>query len=103
MYNPLPSCLTIKESSISGLGLFATEDIPVGTKLGMSHLYHLSKWVRTPLGGFYNHSEEPNCKKYRKKNQYQKWYDLTTIKDIKKGEEITVSYTFYKIKEEKVS
>ena len=27
MYNPLPDYITIKESSINGLGLFATEDI----------------------------------------------------------------------------
>ena len=90
MYRPLPSCLTIKESDTHGLGLFATKDIPAGVSLGMSHLKHHAKWIRTPLGGFYNHSEEPNCFKKREKNVFKDWYELTTLRDIKAGEEILV-------------
>ena len=39
MYRPLPDCVTIKDSLIDGLGLFATKDIPKGTYLGISHIY----------------------------------------------------------------
>jgi len=35
MYKPLPESLTIKQSGINGLGLFATEGIAQGTNLGM--------------------------------------------------------------------
>ena len=38
MYKPLPKVVTIKESSIEGLGLFAPEDIPVNTLIGRIHV-----------------------------------------------------------------
>jgi len=31
MFNPLPSSITIKESAVHGLGLFAVQKIPKGT------------------------------------------------------------------------
>ncbi len=37
MYKPLPDSVTIKESSIQGLGLFATERITKGTLIGITH------------------------------------------------------------------
>ena len=64
-YSPLPYFLTIKQSDIEGLGLFAKENIDRGVDLGVSHVHHhkfLNSYIRTPLGGFVNHSEEPNCK-----------------------------------------
>jgi len=33
MYKPLPNQLTIKKSSIDGLGLYATEDIKAGEEI----------------------------------------------------------------------
>lgn len=96
-YKPLPDNLTIKNSKIEGLGLFATEDIPHGTYLGESHIKLNSQIIRTPLGAFYNHSDEPNAIKAERSNQYKRWYELYATKDIKAGEEITVSYTFYKV------
>jgi len=98
MYRPLPDCLTIKNSEVDGLGVFAKEDIPADTFLGVSHIKIRSDWNRTPLGGFYNHSDNANCKKYLKKNMFSQMYHLWTTKDIKEGEEITVEYTLYKIK-----
>ena len=91
MYRPLPDFLTIKQSKIEGLGLFATEDISDGTILGISHHHLPNKLIRTPLGGFYNHSDNPNCKR----EHYGTEYILIAIQDIKAGDEITVSYTFY--------
>ena len=64
MYQALPNYLTIKKSTIHGLGLFASKRIPQGTNLGVSHVKEESgefenNYIRTPLGGFYNHSNDP--------------------------------------------
>ena len=117
-YQPLPSCLTIQKSEIHGLGLFATENIPQGTNLGIAHVLipHAEKtfpqsYCRTPLGGFYNHSDTPNCEI---KSMIKYFYnpashhrlvttimELFTIKDIKEGQEVTSKYLLYKINENK--
>lgn len=112
-YRPLPKYLTIKPSSIEGLGLFAIEDIPKGTDLGVSHIKTNVGFnediVRTPLGGFYNHSDNPNTKRFQSDydcirdsdNEFEiitTEYSLKTLRDIKAGEEITVKYTLYKPK-----
>ena len=102
MYQPLPEHLTIAPSSIHRLGLFTEENLEQGTNLGMSHLKFDEEIIRTPLGGFINHSDEPNCvrAKLRYTNQakfdYIKW-NLIVIRDIKKGEELTVTYKFYTV------
>jgi SET domain-containing protein len=88
MYRPLPEFLTIKESHIEGLGLFTTERIKEGTLLGISHRFIQKELVRTPLGGFYNHSETPNCH-----TESTLWaVRLFTLRDIEAGEEITARY-----------
>lgn len=92
-FKPLPDSLTIKKSKLHGLGLFAEKNINKNTYLGLSHIQYIDDLIRTPLGGFYNHSDNPNCKKIKTGN----YYHLYTIKDIKKGEEITVKYTFYDV------
>ena len=104
MYKPLPDSLTIKQSGINGLGLFAKEDITGGKNFGMSHIKLNGNMVRTPLGGFINHSDTPNTVKVERlmtnesgvKFNYKKW-NLITLRDIKKEEELTVAYTFYNI------
>ena len=106
MYKPLPVSLTIKQSGIDGLGLFAKEGIAQGTNLGMSHLEIGGYIIRTPLGGFINHSGDANCVKVELrminedkpdfKLDYKKW-NLITLRDIKEGEELTVRYTFYNV------
>ena len=68
-YKPLPDSLTIKSSHIEGLGIFATETIREGTDLGMTHLIHNDDIFRTPLGGFLNHSDEPNCARVELNNK----------------------------------
>jgi len=63
MYKPLPKQLTIKKSPIEGLGLYATEDIKKNSFIGVTHVrdeQFENKYIRTPVGGFYNHSNEPN-------------------------------------------
>ena len=62
MYRPLPKELTIKNSVIEGLGIFATTNIKANTFIGVTHIrdeQFENKYIRTPLGGFYNHSNDP--------------------------------------------
>ena len=66
MYKPLPNCLTIKKSPIEGLGLYAKETIEANCFIGITHIQDKdfdNGYIRTPLGGFYNHSNEPNVRR----------------------------------------
>ena len=38
-WRPLPDFLTIGNSKIEGLGLFALKDLPEGKDLGMTHIF----------------------------------------------------------------
>ena len=95
-YRPLPENLTIRKSKIEGLGLFAYRKIPHDTILGMTHykkvLGHETEdnLIRTPLGGFINHSDNPNCELIDE-DDYKK---LKTIKKIEMGKELTITYDF---------
>ena len=105
-YKPLPDSIHISCSPIEGMGIFATEKIEKGTNLGMTHFKLKKTLVRTPLGGFLNHEDNANCTKvelrmFDESNpsqplNYKKW-NLVTMRDIKKGEELTLKYSFYKI------
>jgi SET domain-containing protein len=95
MYKPLPDEVEIRDSEIHGKGLFAKFIINKGKNLGMTHVYDSEaedNRIRTPLGGFINHSEEPNCELIK----IGKYYYLITSKDIMPDEEITLEYTLYK-------
>ena len=101
MYKPLPESVTIKASGIHDLGLFANQKINRTTNLGTTHIKIGDTIFRTPLGGFINHSNEPNCAKVELHGNghepIRKKWNLVTLKDIKKGEEMTLRYTFYNI------
>ena len=114
MYKPLPHGLFIEESGINGQGLYTNAKLAEGTNLGMSHVELGKLMLRTPMGGFINHSSKPNCTKVKSLLTRQQWnhrtnlpndkydhnftkWDLVTIKDIEEGEELTVHYTFYTI------
>ena len=99
-YKPLPESLTIKKSPIHGLGVFATCDISSGIELGIAHINIVDfpqGYCRTPLGGFYNHSDEPNCELIDSDTMTFYVKRLVTIKDIAEGEEITCTYTLYSL------
>jgi|TARA_A100001011_G_C14302035_1_gene841230 hypothetical protein len=104
MYKPLPDGLTIKESSVQGLGLFATKDFDSDVVLGIVHVLNKNfphGSIRTALGAFYNHSDMPNCK-----NVSGFWHQLPvkyliTTRKIKAGEELTAKYTLYNDFEDK--
>ncbi len=95
-YRPLPEGLTIKDSSVHGLGLFATQDIVKGVELGITHVHNdkfENNYIRTPLGGFINHSDKPNAQLISVGSTMR----LTTIKFIKKGDELFTKYELYEI------
>ena len=97
MYKPLPDYITIKESPINGLGLFTTEKIKAHSLIGVTH--HPRKeseagYIRTPLGGFGNHSDDPNCNKILMEDG--SWW-IGAKQDIEPGEELTWQYTLYNV------
>ena len=103
MYRPLPDGITIGKSGIDGLGVVATRDFKKDIVLGIVHIRNKNfphGFIRTALGAFYNHNDNPNCVVL---NGY--WHQipvkyLVTSKDIKEGDELTAKYSLYSIKEE---
>ena len=105
-YRPLPKEVRLGFSKIHDIGVFAKEKIERGRDLGISHIQLGKELYRTPLGGFINHSDDPNCTKsmfrvtnandFTPKMDYKAW-KLFTLDDIEPGEELTLTYTFYKI------
>tara|TARA_B100000287_G_scaffold428709_1_gene480563 strand:+ start:766 stop:1107 length:342 start_codon:yes stop_codon:yes gene_type:complete len=95
-YRPLPKELYIGMSKIEGNGIFTLHLLEEKKELGISHIkydsgdFH-SDYIRTPLGGFINHSEEPNCELY----ECGEYLKMRTIKPIKAGEELTLTYNLY--------
>ena len=113
--------LTIKDSKIDGLGLFSKTKIQKNSFIGITHVKNIDfqdNYIRTPLGGFYNHSKNPNVTKLSsntlpkydfgqnieekiketledKNNNNLKYFYLVSLKDIEPGEEILAKYTFY--------
>jgi len=99
MYRPLPKQVTIKKSYIEGLGLFASENIPMNSKLGISHVKDKrfeDGYIRTPLGGFVNHADVPNCEFYKEDD----YIILRTIRPINIGNELTAEYWLYNVEED---
>jgi len=106
MYKPLPKQLTVKNSVIEGLGLFATEVIKKYSFIGVTHVrdeQFENKYIRTPLGGFYNHSNQPNVIRMVSdslpKLKFGDQVDPTkSTQELKKGEN-NVESSFYHLQE----
>lgn len=84
---------------MEGLGLFSTRPIAKGKVLGITHVkdkLFQHGVIRTPLGGFINHSNFPNCELIKG----NKVFLLRTLVEIITGEEITVKYELYNPEEE---
>ena len=103
-WRPLPNQITIKESKIEGLGIFATEDLPPNTDLGISHVYDQrfpDNYIRLPLGAFINHHEMPNCRAIVSESHETlgeiKHIRIITDKSILSGEELTLNYIINKL------
>ena len=102
-YRPLPEGLTIRESSIEGLGLFATKHFKKNTIIGITHVRDKRfqhGLIRTPLGGFINHSDDPNTETIgsgKSRDIDPGVLVLRSIRDIGPGEEILLKYSLYKL------
>jgi hypothetical protein len=96
-YKPLPDGLFIKDSNIEGQGLFTNRDLTIGCNLGTSHYRVGVPFIRTPLGGFINHSNTPNCSRVetRISSLTTKW-NVIVVENIAAGDELTLKYTMYK-------
>jgi hypothetical protein len=108
-YRPLPNGLYIGASSIEGQGVYSSRALAKGCQLGETHYriatndnpsMHMEEnktiLIRTPLGGFINHSDKPNCHRsqVRIKPGFDKWI-ITVIEDVNPGDELTLKYTMY--------
>ena len=103
-WRPLPDFLTIRESKIEGLGVFAIKPLKEGTDLGMTHIFDprfQDQYIRLPLGAFINHHEIPNCKAvFAEKDPFigsLKHIRIVTQNAIPAGTEITVKYVINKL------
>lgn len=92
-YRALPEGLFIRSSPIAGQGIFSRNSMNEGTELGMSHIIINEEIIRTPLGGFINHSDLPNCEKYQVDNRYY----IKVIRPVGPMEELFLKYTFYNV------
>lgn len=94
-HQPLPDNIYIDQSPIHGMGLFAKVDIPQGHDFGITHVKDdrfPNGLIRTPMGGFVNHSYDPNLEMIEIDDTIR----MKTIKSVKKNEELTVNYSpFY--------
>jgi len=95
-YKPIPPEVTIKESPIDGLGLFSVESIEEGIIVGLTHKSEFNfedGYIRTPLGGFINHSDHPNCRLVPRAIDNGHVLYLETLRTIESGEELTTKYS----------
>lgn len=99
----------IRKSNIHDYGIIATEDIPIGTRIGFyisnrsvkylkgkgmirpRYLKNGEWWEDYPLGRFCNHSKDPNTELKLDDGRY-----YLISKKINKGEEILVDYRWIK-------
>ena len=103
MYRPLPNGITIGQSDIEGLGLISTKKFAKNVVLGIVHIRNRNfphGYIRTALGAFYNHNDNPNCVVL---NGY--WHQipvkyLMTITGAKPGDELTAKYTLYAVEDD---
>ena len=96
MYKPLPRYVTVSESKIHGLGIFSKTSIPAYYILGLTHIVDdrfEDNLIRTPLGGFLNHSKNPNCILLYE----EEFYWLQTLTSLLQGQELTVNYKKYDV------
>ena len=106
MYKPLPKQLTVKKSHVEGLGLFAVADINKNSFIGITHVrdeQFENKYIRTPIGGFYNHSNDPNVIRMVSdtlpKLKFGDLVDLEKNTREEKDKKTDLEYVFYHLQE----
>lgn len=77
-------------SDIHGMGIFTPINLESDKFIGVTHTFYKGVWYQVfPLGVFYNHSKNPNCKVEVDNNVLI----LKTIGEIERNTELTVDYT----------
>lgn len=82
---PTPASVTVADSPIEGMGLFATESFSRGDVIAPSRI----GGKRTPAGRYCNHSANPNTKMVMERNGD---VALIAVKDVARGDELTNDY-----------
>ena len=83
--------LYVTKSVIHGNGLFTKENFKKDDIIGISHVLYDNIWHQvSPIGIFYNHSNNPNAN--WRHCELPMVFDFYSLKDIKKGEEICTYY-----------
>lgn len=96
-YHALPGGIVLKPSSIHGYGIYTEIDLPKDLSIGVSHVLNSSglfhnDLIRTPLGGYLNHSSTPNCILHTADGVIT---FLVTDTLIKPNEELTIDYRLF--------
>ena len=90
----LADCLSVRDSDIHGVGLFANDEIEAGTTIQKTHFNHKQYgWINFTPNAQFNHSKaNANCKLIDTVDTHGGFKELVTIKLIKKDEEILMDY-----------
>jgi SET domain-containing protein len=80
----------ISESKIHGVGIFASKTFPPNSFIDVA--INNKDIITKPFGSTINHSWTPTARLIYSKGT--RTYDIYTIKQLNKGEEVTVDYTF---------
>ena len=88
----LGESVSLADSDIHGVGLFASKDISKGEFLQYTHVYHqkIRWWLSLTPNYKYNHSPTENNCEVVEGNRCMK---MIALRDIKKGEELLVDYS----------
>ena len=79
------------------MGLYSIESLYPGQYLGITNVANdrfENGYIRTPLGGFINHSEEPNCEVREDVDRNLMFF---TLRPILPNEELTLKYNLYEV------
>ena len=90
-HNPLPSHVYLAKSKLHGMGVFTEKPIHANHDFGITHVADdrfSNGFIRTPFGGFINHSNKPNCRIYELGDTLH----IQTVAEIKAYEELTIDY-----------
>ena len=94
---PLPIRWEVKQSPIHGKGVFATERLIPGARVGLCikslSLFGLLGGKRTQIGFFCNHKKDANCEIKREYWETGgRGFGLYTTRDVPEGDELTLDY-----------
>lgn len=92
-FSPLPNTVFLARSRVHGWGIFSKYSMDENTHVGVSHIpdnRFENGHIRTPVGGFINESEEPNC--FLEWDNNQKWWEIVTGEVIMPGDELFLKY-----------